>query len=151
MWGGVCVRTRLYVMSGLACDERLFEKQRGLPLDLRFLPWITPRESEPVGEYAERMCERIDPSEPFLLGGVSFGGMMAMQMMKYVKPRAVVLLSSCRRPAGLPGWYGPPAGWATGLVAPAVLKKVLCDPRLMTLPFGPMDEGTRKLLVEMAG
>ena len=38
-------------------------------------------------------------SVPLVLGGVSFGGMLAYEMARHLKPDAVVLIASCRTPA----------------------------------------------------
>ena len=40
-----------------------------------------------------------------MLGGVSFGGMLAYEMARHIKPDAVVLIASCRARQGLRATY----------------------------------------------
>ncbi len=66
-------------------------------------PWIPPQKSESLPHYAARMAETVTPDrdKPLVLGGVSFGGMLAYEMARRVKPDAVVLIASCRTRQGL--------------------------------------------------
>ena len=49
----------------------------------------------------------VKPSRdvPLVLGGVSFGGMLAYEMARHLKPDAVVLIASCRNRRGLRWLY----------------------------------------------
>ena len=61
-------------------------------------PWIPPRKNESLPDYAARMAETVTPlrDRPLVLGGVSFGGMLAYEMARRLKPDVVVLIASCR-------------------------------------------------------
>jgi pimeloyl-ACP methyl ester carboxylesterase len=61
-------------------------------------PWIEPRPRESLSDYARRLAATIDPIPPFYLGGCSFGGMVALEVARHLKPLAVVLIASCRTP-----------------------------------------------------
>jgi pimeloyl-ACP methyl ester carboxylesterase len=89
---------QLFLLPGLGADARLFEPQRRAFPDLIVPPWIPPNRQETLHDYAIRMAETIRPLSdvPFVLGGVSFGGMMALEMARYLKPDAVVMIASCR-------------------------------------------------------
>jgi hypothetical protein len=63
---GVGLVRRLYLIPGMGVDGRLFERQRGLPLDVRVIEWIEPRGEEGFSEYAQQMAEGIDTTEPFI-------------------------------------------------------------------------------------
>jgi pimeloyl-ACP methyl ester carboxylesterase len=67
------------------------------------LPWLTPKASEPVGEYAGRMRAGISGDRPVLIG-VSFGGMMAIEIAKKLPGAIVILVSSVRDHSQLPLW-----------------------------------------------
>ena len=90
-------------MPGLGADHRLLEPQRAAFPQLVVPPWIPPRKNESLPHYAARMAETVAPSRdvPLILGGVSFGGMLAYEMARYLKPDAVVLIASCRTREGL--------------------------------------------------
>ena len=100
-------RYQLILLPGLGTDSRLFELQRKEFPRLIVPPWIPPRKNESLPDYAARMAATIKPTRdvPLILGGVSFGGMLAYEMARHLKPDAVVLIASCRRRRGLRGWY----------------------------------------------
>jgi pimeloyl-ACP methyl ester carboxylesterase len=96
-------RFQLILFPGLGADHRLLAPQRDAFPQLCVPPWIPPRKNESLPDYAARMTETVAPSRdvPLVLGGVSFGGMLAYEMARRLKPDAVVLIASCRSPAGL--------------------------------------------------
>ena len=67
--------------------------------------WIPPRKDETLAEYASRFAETIPTARPMVLGGVSFGGMVAHEMAKSLEPDAVVLIASCRTHRGMRSVY----------------------------------------------
>ena len=84
------------MFTGLGADERLLEPQRTLPYKLVVPSWIEPEKTETLPEYAQRMAKTVDWPARFVLGGVSFGGMVAADLAPRVKPDGLVLLSTCR-------------------------------------------------------
>ena len=92
-----------YCISGLGADERIFS-QLDLPgIELRPLPWLVPAPSEPIGEYAGRMGIGIKGERPVLIG-VSFGGMMAIEIAKKMPGARVILVSSVPDHRQIPLW-----------------------------------------------
>ena len=90
--------TRIVLLPGLAADERMFAAHRaGLP-GLEVPGWIEPHGRETLGDYARRMAGTIAPGPPFILGGASFGGMVAWEMARACRPRALVLIGSAIDP-----------------------------------------------------
>jgi pimeloyl-ACP methyl ester carboxylesterase len=89
---------QLMLLPGLGADVRLFEPQRRAFPQLVVPPWIPPKKNESLSAYAARMAEMIEPppSGPWILGGVSMGGMIAYEMARHRKPDTVVLIASCR-------------------------------------------------------
>lgn len=49
--------------------------------------------------------ERIDLSQPFLLGGLSFGGIVCIEIAKMARPELIIMFSSIKRSADLPFYY----------------------------------------------
>jgi pimeloyl-ACP methyl ester carboxylesterase len=94
---------QLILLPGLGADHRLLDPQRAAFPHLIIPPWIPPRKNESLPDYAARMAETVAPlpGAPLVLGGVSFGGMLAYEMARHIKPDAVVLIASCRTRRGL--------------------------------------------------
>jgi pimeloyl-ACP methyl ester carboxylesterase len=87
--------SRIVLLPGLGADQRLFRAERERFPNLETPPWLPPLPEEPLGDYAARLAKSIEPA-PDLLGGVSFGGMVAFEMARHLSPRAVVLIGSGR-------------------------------------------------------
>jgi pimeloyl-ACP methyl ester carboxylesterase len=94
----------IILLSGMAADERLFEAQRSLFPQLRVPRWIEPQPSEPLPAYAKRLAQQVHPGSSCLVGGVSFGGMVALEMATHLPARGCLLISSVRSPSELPPW-----------------------------------------------
>ncbi len=92
----------VYGLPGLGADRRMFGYQLQLDYDFRFVDWITPIKGESMTEYAKRYSQLLDTSKPFSILGVSLGGMMCMEVAKYVKADQVILVSSCKTKDELP-------------------------------------------------
>lgn len=96
----------IYFISGLGADERAFQKIR-LPdgYEMRHIPWEPVRGDETIGEYARVLSVSIDNSKPFMLAGLSFGGIIASEISKFLKPVKLILFSSVMTRRELPGIY----------------------------------------------
>jgi len=97
---------KLYCISGLGIDQTPFEFLDINPeFELVYVKWIEPKKRETLPEYALRLAEIIDESEPFALLGLSFGGMISIEIAKVKKPVKLILLSSIPNPNQMPWFY----------------------------------------------
>ena len=94
----------LILLPGLGTDERLFALQKTAFPQLIVPVWIKPKWNESLPQYAERMAREIDPVGPCYIGGVSFGGMVALEMTRHLPARACFLISTLRSARELPLW-----------------------------------------------
>lgn len=96
----------IYLISGLGADERVFSRlEFPAGYEVHFLPWIQPlNQQEPIGEYALRMTRRIQHPNPVMLG-LSFGGMMSIEIARHIPVEKVILLSSVKQKQELPPYY----------------------------------------------
>ncbi|MEI6947985.1 alpha/beta hydrolase [Paraflavisolibacter sp. H34] len=96
----------LYFISGLGVDRRAFQRLE-VPscCTVHHIAWIRPLPGEPIGAYARRLSAAIDPSQPFVLIGMSFGGMMAVELNRFVQPRQTILISSAATKNHLPPYF----------------------------------------------
>ncbi|MBD3402289.1 alpha/beta hydrolase [candidate division GN15 bacterium] len=100
----------IYCISGLGADERVF-KNVDLPnRTLHHVRWIDPREDESLAGYVGRLSEQVAIEPPPVLLGVSFGGVVALEMSRLVSPALTILVSSVREPHQIPWYYR----WAAG-------------------------------------
>ena len=130
---------RLLLLPGLGADGALFEPQRRAVPNLEVPPWLDPEPAEPLPDYAARMASRLQAGPDLVLGGVSFGGMVALEMARLLRPRAVVLIASARSGAAIrphmrtlgalwsrtptalmrpPALVAPAVAWAFGATTP---------------------------------
>ena len=96
----------VYFISGIGGDSRLF-KHIQLPagFQVRYVDWINPEKKEPLPGYALRLTAQIDLQQPFVLVGMSLGGIMAVEIAKRYPPVATVLIGSIPVSSHLPGYY----------------------------------------------
>jgi pimeloyl-ACP methyl ester carboxylesterase len=89
-------QTRLVLLPGLGADEQLFAPQRKAFPTIEVPAWLDPAPGETLAAFAARMARPLEGGRDLVLGGVSFGGMVALEMARLLQPRAVVLIASCR-------------------------------------------------------
>lgn len=96
----------IYGISGLGADERVFEAvNEYLDTPITYVPWLRPEPDESLAHYAERMAGTLDTEQPFLLVGLSFGGMIASEMNKHIHPEKTIIISSCACAEELPIYF----------------------------------------------
>ncbi len=93
----------IYCISGFGADERVFSKLNFKELEFHFLPWFTPIKNETIEGYAKRMSESIMHEEPILLG-LSFGGIMSIEIAKQISTSKIILISSIKSFREMPLW-----------------------------------------------
>jgi pimeloyl-ACP methyl ester carboxylesterase len=98
--------TIIYLFPGQGSDERLF-KHLVLPAgyDTVHISYPVPDKYETLAEYAARYIEEIDCSGPYILMGVSLGGMICTELSDTLSPLRTILISSAKSTHELPGRY----------------------------------------------
>jgi len=84
----------LYLFSGLGADERIFSRLELPGVEKKYIPWIPPKEGESLRDYCHRLSFSIDLTQDFSVLGVSFGGIIAIEIAKLVDCRKVFVISS---------------------------------------------------------
>ena len=93
----------IYCISGLGADEGAFSRLKIEGHQLVYLPWLLPQKKESIRDYAQRMSEGIKEDNPIIMG-LSFGGMMAIEIAKLMPVAKIILISSIRTTDELPRW-----------------------------------------------
>lgn len=85
----------VYHISGLGADKRVFSKIK-YPSHCNpiYIDWIEPIKNESLVNYAKRLSLSINRTEPFILIGVSFGGMIAVEIAKELNPVLTILIAT---------------------------------------------------------
>lgn len=93
----------IYCISGLGADERAFERLSITGCSLQCLKWIAPLSNENLSSYVERMSEQIGEDSPIIIG-LSFGGMIVIEMAKQISIEKLILISSVKTYKEIPKW-----------------------------------------------
>ena len=102
-----------YLIPGLGADERVFQFLR-LRGETHVVKWLSPQNpAEPLVHYATRLAMAVPKDQACWLVGVSFGGVLALEVAQLRPLARVVLISSFVAPNELP-WPGQLAR-ATGV------------------------------------
>jgi pimeloyl-ACP methyl ester carboxylesterase len=89
----------LYFISGLGADRRVFRKLTVPPsFKVNHIDWIPVAAEEGLGDYCQKLAKQVDQREPFTLIGLSFGGIIAIEMAKLIRPVQTIIISSISRP-----------------------------------------------------
>ncbi|HEY9737139.1 MAG TPA: alpha/beta hydrolase [Trichocoleus sp.] len=94
----------IYFVSGLGADARVFQmlKFEGYrPVHIR---WLEPEPGESVAAYARRLTAQIKTDKPIIVG-LSFGGIIAIEIAKQIPVEKVVLLSSVKDLYEVPPYF----------------------------------------------
>ena len=91
----------LVLIPALATDARVLAPHVAAFPQAYAPAWIEPEKNESLSDYAGRLIERFPNRRPRIVGGVSFGGMLAWEVAARVRPEALVLVASCRWPQSI--------------------------------------------------
>jgi len=94
----------LFLLSGLGADKRVFDFLDLSDYSIHHVDWIMPLPKESMAEYATRLLPQITSHKPVLIG-VSFGGMIALEIAKLISVEKVILISSAQSPNAIPSYF----------------------------------------------
>jgi esterase/lipase len=94
---------KIYCISGLGADERVFDKLKIRGVILQHVKWLMPEKNETIENYSSRMSLQIEDENPVLMG-ISFGGIMAIEIAKQKQTQKIILISSVKTKKELPAW-----------------------------------------------
>ena len=113
---------------------------------------VTPDHAEPMpGEtliqYAARIANRLNIQPSDIIGGISFGGMLAGEIARQRHVAGLILLGSCLQPGRLPGLYQ----WLErlGRFIPDFVLSLRSWRPLVRWRFAPLTKDAETCLIEM--
>ena len=95
---------KCYLLSGLGADGTVFQYLDFEGVEVEYMEWLPPLPKETLPAYAKRMTQKITTPHPILVG-LSFGGMVAMEIAKQIPVKKVILISSAKERKELPWFY----------------------------------------------
>ena len=139
---------RVVLFSGMGADNRLFRSIRIPEVEI-----VTPDHAEAVpGEnlthYAARITDGLSIQPEDIVGGTSFGGMLAGEIARQRRVAGLILLGSCLRPDRLPRSYR----WIERLACfiPDFALSCRSWRPLVRWRFAPITRDAETCLIEMA-
>lgn len=94
----------LYIFTGLGGDERIFQHLDFSGFSVTFIKWIVPHKDQNIQDYASQLLHQIKSERPILIG-LSFGGLMAVEIAKQIKTEKVILIASAKTRSEIPFYY----------------------------------------------
>ncbi|RYD51785.1 MAG: alpha/beta hydrolase [Sphingobacteriales bacterium] len=135
----------IYVLSGLGADERVFQKLHfGVPVT--FVKWEVPEQAESIQAYAARIAANIPVTRPILVG-LSFGGVVAIEIAKHIPVEKLMLIASVKTREELPFYYRLIGLLNLHRLVPATLLKP--SNRITNWAFGAESIADKKLLKQI--
>jgi pimeloyl-ACP methyl ester carboxylesterase len=96
----------VYLFSGQGSDRRIFDSLHFDPtFRIKFIEYGCPEKNQSMRDFALSLVSRIDTTRPFVLMGVSLGGMICAELAEVLKPLKVILISSAKNRNELPFRY----------------------------------------------
>ena len=95
---------KVYFISGLGADERVFQYLNLEGIEPVFIQWLEPLSNEKIENYAARMSAFITTPRPLIVG-LSFGGMITIEIAKSIDYQQIILISSAKNRYDLPLLY----------------------------------------------
>lgn len=96
--------SKIYIFSGLGVDQRVFNKIDFDGFNVEFIDWILPLKREAIENYAKRISIGAIEKDSILIG-LSFGGMMAVEVSKVIPIKKMILIASAKTKSELPLLY----------------------------------------------
>ena len=94
----------IYCVSGLGADARVFQKLKFQGYQPVHICWEEPEQQETIADYAKRLTKQIKADRPILIG-LSFGGIIAVEIAKQIATEKVILISSTKDRQEVPSYF----------------------------------------------
>lgn len=95
----------LVLLPGMMADHRLLVAQQAAFPQLLIPSWPRFEPTDTLATFAERLAHEIGPIGPCFVGGVSFGGAVALELTRHLDALGCILISSVRSFSELPLRY----------------------------------------------
>jgi esterase/lipase len=94
----------IYAIPGLGTTKKLFVNTTIAGVEIKVLDWPLPEKNDTMQSYARKFLPQINTDAPFCLLGVSFGGMLCVELARIISPKKIFLISTSKTRKELP-WF----------------------------------------------
>ena len=95
-----------YFISGLGADSSVFAKLKLPPgINIKHIAWIEPVKNESLEDYCRRLSSQMTDPDDFIFVGLSFGGIVAIELNRFMPAKKIILISSITTKEELPLRY----------------------------------------------
>ncbi len=101
-------QAHIYILTGLGADKSVFYKLRLSNYAHTFVNWQMPDDKMSIEAYATLIAREITAEKPILVG-LSFGGIVAIEIAKQIPVEKVILLATVKTKYEMPiflRWIG---------------------------------------------
>jgi len=137
---------RIYCISGLGADQRVFQKLQIPGAELVPVAWPALDRQDDMPGYAQKILAQIPEQDPTLIG-VSFGGMLSVEIVKQLPMARAIIVSSAKTQDELPPLSGFIQFLFRANLVPVGLFKNFHS--LIAARFGPGTRESKKLLMSI--
>jgi hypothetical protein len=137
---------QIYIFSGLGADERAFTYLSFTGWEVNFIKWEVPDKEETIASYTKKLAKQITAVGAIYIR-LSFGGMMATEVSKLIKPKQLILIASAKNRSEIPPYYK----WVGVLRLHKLLPTLLLKKSSFIADwfFGVKTKNDKKLLAEI--
>lgn len=100
------IKPTIYLIPGQGSDARLY---KNLTIDssyeVRHILYSIPKKGDKMIDFAKTLSVQIDTTSPFILIGVSIGGMLSSEINEFLNPLKTIIISSAKCRNELPNRY----------------------------------------------
>lgn len=97
-------KTNVIFIPGLAANSTIFDRiiLNTELYECHYVNWIIPKKKESLLDYTKRLLINFPTKEPFIVIGVSFGGIIAQEINKIYHVKQTIIISSVKKDEEMP-------------------------------------------------
>lgn len=96
---------KIFLISGLGADRRLFNKLDLPGYELVHMDWLEPDEQDTLTTYAQKLINHYGVTPGSVVMGVSMGGMLTVEISNLVKLNKAIIISSVKDASEFPAYF----------------------------------------------
>jgi len=86
----------IYLIPGVGANDKIFENLDLAGYEVVHLKWPKHKKHEPIESYVKKLLPQIKKDTQPILIGMSFGGVVAVELAKLVNPYKTIIISSIK-------------------------------------------------------